>query len=648
MNKKLIRFCQWMIVALISSIIIALIISNFQTNWHFSRRPIALATYDLFDLGVVDANGDNNLDVFTVNHSAKQSLKLGNGKGEFKDVLSDWNLDQDRYFPGLEDSLAKPEFYEPGLYIYRQEKALYFHGYNLGKKTIAGVLKLSWPVTVEQKQLFDVDLKQEQRSPGVETTVNFTARNDGWLVIRSKEDIVEIPHKIAIDTQVDLKNIHLGVKGFQPNSHNFNLMWRDRHSMAWADWSGDGQLDVFIGRGGIKGKMNELPEKLYDELFVNQGANFVDLAEKIGLNKNNCPGRQSAWVDYNQDHLLDLYYVCGRGSDDPASYPNQLLSQVAPGKFEDVAPNLGLDLARDGEFLWLDSDHDQDLDLLAIQDNELAMYTNEINYFSKSLIGRFPDSRLKKFSLVDYDLDGNLDIYVSGRKQNFLVVKENDRDYKLTQPSTVGLPNEGLCGNWVDYDNDGLADLYAFPNGLYHQNNSHLFEPVKVLVENAEIIGGSSSPIWGWSRTKIRNVRCSWFDYDNDGARDLILSTENVASLRERILNNLLSNKDSPIRWKTWLIRNQGFDNHWIEIILHGSKGNYQAIGTTVRVTNSGETQTQQVGSSEGSYFSQGHYRLYFGLGKHEFIDSLEISWFDGRKQIINQVQADQVINIEY
>ncbi|WP_019504102.1 CRTAC1 family protein [Pleurocapsa sp. PCC 7319] len=640
--KKLLRFSQLVIATLVGtivlSILIALLLPNLKTHWHFSRLPVALATYDLFDLGVVDANSDGNLDLFTVNHSATQSLQLGDGTGHFQDVLSAWNLAQDREFTQLEDSLAQPEFKEPGLYIYRQDKALYLHGYNLGQKTIAGSLQLSWAVTVEQEKLFSMQIKQEnQPSRKVATTIKFVAKNNGWLVIRGKDDIVEIPHKFKLDPQVSLANIHIGINKLQPNSHRFNLMWRDRHSMAWTDLNQDGKLDVFIGRGAVKGQIQQVSDRLDDELMIQTDATFKDEIEGSGMSKKDCPARQSAWVDFNNDDRLDLYVVCGRN--DKPYHPNQLWQQQADGKFIDFASQLGLDFPEDGCFRWLDGDGDGDMDLLAAREKAIELWINRGDRFEPHTIVKVGKAKIMNLAIADFDLDGDLDAYASSKyveEPNLLLVN-HDGKFKAVNPQTIGLPEKGINGAWVDYDRDGLSDLQLVPQGIYRQLSNHQFKSTNLL---------------NFSRnfSEIVNARGVWFDFDNDGAEDYLIAAKQTPSLLENLKTRLQA-KDNKNDWqKIWranLYRNIKPQNHWLQISLSASLGNPLGIGTTVVVTTSQGKQLQQVGNTDNSYYSQGHYRLYFGLGKDERVKAIDLKWSDGQTQHLENLLGDRLLVID-
>ena len=56
--------------------------------------------------------------------------------------------------------------------------------------------------------------------------------------------------------------------------------------------------------------------------------------------------------------------------------------------------------------------------------------------------------------------------------------------------------------------------------------------------------------------------------------------------------------------------------------------------------------QFQQVGQSEGSHFSQGHYRLYFGLGQNDQIDMIEVAWPNGDIQTLEHIDSDRLLTI--
>ncbi|CAN5263008.1 hypothetical protein BH18ACT4_BH18ACT4_12690 [soil metagenome] len=77
--------------------------ANVGAGATFVTRDDPLVGYALFDLGVVDANGDGVFDIFSTNHNERQSFLVSVG-GQDQDQTSQWRLDQDVAFPGWEDS----------------------------------------------------------------------------------------------------------------------------------------------------------------------------------------------------------------------------------------------------------------------------------------------------------------------------------------------------------------------------------------------------------------------------------------------------------------------------------------------------------------------------------------------------------------
>jgi hypothetical protein len=90
------------------------------------------------------------------------------------------------------------------------------------------------------------------------------------------------------------------------------------------------------------------------------------------------------------------------------------------------------------------------------------------------------------------------------------------------------------------------------------------------------------------------------------------------------------------------ILRNRGVPgNHWVSFELAGTKSNRLAIGTRVKVTAGGMTQTDQVRSG-GSYLSQRDFRLHFGLGGASRVDLVEIRWPTGATDTLRDLRADQ------
>ena len=123
-------------------------------------------------------------------------------------------------------------------------------------------------------------------------------------------------------------------------------------------------------------------------------------------------------------------------------------------------------------------------------------------------------------SIVDFDRDGNDDIYVTNSKegsQNHLYRNRGDGTFEDVAAS-VGLadlnrPETGVSMGavWGDYDNDGFEDLLLYRWGkpeLFHNEGGRRFVPVTNT-------GGL--PAWANINTGV------WLDFDGDGLLDLFL-----------------------------------------------------------------------------------------------------------------------------
>jgi hypothetical protein len=86
--------------------------------------------------------------------------------------------------------------------------------------------------------------------------------------------------------------------------------------------------------------------------------------------------------------------------------------------------------------------------------------------------------------------------------------------------------------------------------------------------------------------------------------------------------------------------------NHWLEVLLIGTKSNRDGIGAELQLSAQGLVRVEQ---AEGgtSYMSASDPRVHFGLGKHSKIDSLMITWPSGQVDKLTNVPTDQIIAVK-
>jgi hypothetical protein len=575
----------------------------------FEPRQIGLATPLLFDLGVADFDGDDDLDVFTVNHNERQSLLANQGDGGFVDRLSSVGLDQLPQFPGFEVPAA-PNTAGNGVDLYRTpgndpvEGALRVVVRTDTGDEVSGTVQFRFPVAVNRDDGADVSIAVDAtRTPPV-YSVHFTAGEDALIELEPEQ--MAAPVAMWIDDAVPLSAIHVGALGVSPTAHRFTLYLRDRHGMAWADYNRDGRIDAFIARGGLKRRVGEFAGLILDELMLGDGSRFHDAIASSGILKGACRGREVSPVDVNRDGLLDVFYGC------QGSHP-ALWLQNADGTFTNGSAPLVRGGVGGDHFKWLDLNGDGREELLASRGHKLLVFRRSPGgrWSKRQALRTFGPPR-SRVTAADFDRDRDPDVFVASPKGNTLLINR-EGELRVRARRRFGLPKSGsFTASWVDYDNDGRTDLYAAPQGLFHGVGNR-FRATGIA---------NSAPT-------TNEALATWFDFNGDGARDLLRYHSDKAP-------------------HATLLENLEHRNHWLEVELVGPHGAYPALGASVRVRIERRGQTQWVGQNEGSRYSQGHYRLYYGLGDANHADLVKVTWPNGSIQRLRDVPADQLLHVSF
>jgi hypothetical protein len=96
------------------------------------------------------------------------------------------------------------------------------------------------------------------------------------------------------------------------------------------------------------------------------------------------------------------------------------------------------------------------------------------------------------------------------------------------------------------------------------------------------------------------------------------------------------------------VIRREPTGNHWLQVDLEGPPGNRQGLGAVVGLHGLGTDRYHAVGHAETSVYSQGHHRVYFGLGPDPKVQRLSVRWPDGTIQQVESPQVDRRIVIRW
>jgi hypothetical protein len=627
---------------------------------HFA--PVSMPSDNIaqiYDMGVVDANGDSRLDIYTSNHNYRQVLWLADRQGAYQDALSAWGLDQSHAFPGAEQSMDPPVLSRPGFYVYWQGDTLHLRAHDInGPAPLKGTIAIYRTAEVTLNEGFSLKNTTEEGSSNAvpKSHLGFAVEGNGHLALYMSTR--GTPVAFHLDAPWAQSKVYVGSQQVTPPSPSFELTLQDRHGMAWADYNDDGLADVFITRGALGGTLRKFPEKIRaqvsDEMLVSsRTGRFTEQSSALGVHKQDCSGRHVRWVDFNHDGLLDLHINCQDRGHVAGGYPKQLYRQDVDKRLVEVAAEVGLDVPDHQlvDFAWLDVDRDGDVDLLTHEDQGFFVYLQEAGRFKRATLQRGTFERVDikglkgntddywqfdgKLSLTDFDGDGDLDVFSASKKGNTFLVNEGGGRFRLVDPVSAGLPKVSVAATWVDYDNDGRPDLHTVPEGLFHQSADHRF---------------TATGCFSLSKNKYQAAFIHWFDQDNDGKPDLLMALQENASLWrwwEKPFKSVdVKGKDDRFQWKLLAYRNVGARGHWLQVQLRGGPGNREGIGARITVVTPNGQQAREVGSNESSYFSQGHYRQYFGLGEQARIDRIEVRWPDGPLQRVDNVKPDQLLTV--
>ncbi len=412
-------------------------------------------------------------------------------------------------------------------------------------------------------------------------------------------------------------------------------------------------------------------------LFRNNGdGTFADVTKKAGLYREETRwGSGCTWIDYDRDSHLDLF-VCNYIKLDPEQTPvksgepamcqwkgiptmcgprglpgdtNILYHNNGDGTFTDVTEKAGI-LKPGPRYSITAVSYDFDND--GWPDIYVAVDSQPSILFKNNHDGTFSDVAViagvaysedgheqagMGVGVADYDCDGWLDIFKTNFADDTCNLYHNSKDgtfSDVTFSSGVGINNQYVawgCG-FVDYDNDGWADIIQVNGHVYPEIEGHdtgqQFKNPRLVYRN---LGNGrfkdvSAEMGPGITEKFSSRGAAFGDYDNDGDIDVLI----------------LNMNDLPS-----LLRNEGGNKqNWIKIKLVGTKCNRTAIGARVRVVTGTHAQIDEVHSGT-SAMSQSDLRLHFGVGKAAVIDAIEVKWPTTQKiEKFTQVKPNQILTI--
>jgi len=439
-------------------------------------------------------------------------------------------------------------------------------------------------------------------------------------------------------------------------------------SVCVGDYDNDNYEDLFITYWG--------KNVLYKN---NANGSFSDVTQKAGLSANATRwGSGCTFIDYDRDGRLDLFVANylkfdiantpepGKGANctwkgvpvncGPKGLPtdiNLLYRNNGDGSFTDVSESSGIAKVQ-GRYSMtattLDFDRDGWTDIYVACDSSAStLYRNNHD-------GTFTDVAVEAgcaynedgqaqagmgVATGDYNGDGLVDIFKTHFSDDLpALYKNSGRGYFDDASRAAGFDITRYV-EWgaglVDFDNDGWRDVLIVTGSVYPEVEKIFKEyphrGPRLLYQN---LGNGRfrdvTQLMGPAILSPKSSRGSAFgDFDNDGDVDVLVMNMNEAPL---------------------LLRNEYFSkstrgsNNWLMLNLVGTKSNRSAIGARVTLKNGAHLQFQEV-TSQSSYYSHNDHRLHFGLGQNKQVDSIEILWPSGDREVLNNVPANRIVNIK-
>ncbi|MDQ3699068.1 MAG: CRTAC1 family protein, partial [Gemmatimonadota bacterium] len=438
-------------------------------------------------------------------------------------------------------------------------------------------------------------------------------------------------------------------------------------ALAAGDVDGDGTDDLFVSTWSPAGAREAGGRRSVPRLYRVRGGFVADVTERSGISLPH-GAAYATFADYDNDGWLDLFVIGGDGR-------GHLFRNRANGTFEDVTAKAGAaDVKGARKALFVDLDHDGDLDLFLVGNGQRTVYRNNLDGSFTEATASFGlagggDARDAVFG--DFDGDGRIDIFVTNEHSSDALLHNEGAQRFSDVTANSRLASSGGSGPAAagDYNNDGFLDLFV--------SGANGGEPVLWLNKgNGTFTRDPRSSEVLQALRSTAGLAATFLDYDNDGWLDLVVvgtsigrgtGSPGVFLFRNdgtgRFLDRstlvpdpvraagasaiALSDVDADGDQDLWLIDAAGaprllrndFGNSNLAMnvelkALRTGSGKNNAFGIGARVElRAGEIYQTRVVTGRATHF---------GLGPHLKADVLRVTWPNGVPQTVYFPGSDQ------
>jgi hypothetical protein len=436
-------------------------------------------------------------------------------------------------------------------------------------------------------------------------------------------------------------------------------------NLVHADYDNDGRPDLLVLRGGWLGDEGRVRNSLLRNDLAREAGRFVDVTAAAGLAYPAYPTQAAAWADYDGDGDLDLFVGNEAPSDRAATlrldaelgapYPSQLFRNNGDGTFTDVARAAGVQNHRFVKgAAWGDYDDDGDPDLYVSNIGPNRLYRNDGD-------GTFTDVAVEagvaepsglSFAtwFFDFDNDGDLDLFVADYRAPMDAVFASYLGLEGTDGHPVLYRNDGgrfrdvslemglrrpllpMGANYGDLDNDGFPDLYLgtgipdfealMPNAMYRNDGGKRFVEVTFAGGFGHLQKGHG---------------VAFGDLDNDGDQDLY--EQMGGAYPYDAYGNVLYRNPTSGR----------SPNAWITLRLEGKEANRSGLGARIEVVvREGEARRSiHALAGTGGSFGGSSLQQEIGLGTIDAVESVTLRWpGSGTVQTFRKVEPNRFYRV--
>jgi hypothetical protein len=423
-------------------------------------------------------------------------------------------------------------------------------------------------------------------------------------------------------------------------------------NLSHADYDGDGDADLLVLRGGWLGAAGRFPPSL---LRNDGSARFEDVTEAAGLLVEH-PGQTAAWADFDGDGHLDLFLGHEWSGAEP--HPSALFRNLGDGRFEDVAPRAGLaelGWVKGAAFGDYDDDGRPDLYVSRLGQPNLLFHNEGPGKAGWRFreVARAAGVQEPRFSFptwfFDYDNDGRLDLFVgawdgsglreiTAARSGWAHGAETPRLYRnrgggrfedVTESAGLERVLLVMGANHGDIDGDGYEDVYLGTGGP----ELWTLTPNRMLLNGADGRFRDVTTSGGFGHLQ-KGHGIAFGDVDGDGDQDVYA---------------VMGGWFSGDGFRNALFVNPGHGHRWLTLRLEGVRSNRSGVGVRVDLevrTPEGRRRIHRSVGTGGS-FGSSSLQQEIGLGDALAVEELRLTWpASGRVQVFRDVGLDRVIHV--